>query len=144
MLLQAMYFLWHCSRLKSRCKCYQGSDTATSSLLTARESLQKITKKTFTVWKGNTNSHWYRNGRMSRAWEWEVTSSKLLSAGKKGSSAASDKHLITPSVNVKVGVQMHIGQRLLFQHYFLQLSCHLVSLLLPSPVSCITEWGWSH
>lgn len=139
-----MYFLWHCSRFKSRCKCYQGSDTATSSLWTARESLQKITNKAFTIWNGNTNSHWYRNGRLNQAWEWEATSSKLLSAGKRGSNAASDKHLITPSVNVKVGVLMHISQRLLFQHCFLQLSCHLVSLLLPSPVFGITEWGWSH
>lgn len=95
MLLQAMYFPWHFSRLKSRCNCYQGSDTATSSLPTARESLQKITNKTFTIWSGNANSHWYRNGRMHRAQEWEVTSFKLLSAGKRGSNTAANKHLIT-------------------------------------------------
>lgn len=70
--------------------------------------------------------------------------SKLLSAGKRGSSAASDKHFITPSVNVKVRVQTHTNQRLLFQHCFLKFFCCLVSLLLPPPVSGITEWGWSH
>lgn len=48
-LLQATYFPWHSSRLKSRCKCYQGSDTATSSPLIAKENLQKITHKTFTI-----------------------------------------------------------------------------------------------
>lgn len=74
-LLQAAYFPWHSSRLKSRCKCYQGSDTATSSLLIAKENLQKITHKIFTIWNSNANSHYYGNRRMNQAWEGEATSS---------------------------------------------------------------------
>ena len=48
-LLQATYFPWRSSRLKSRCKCYKGSNTATSSPLIAKENLQKITHETFTI-----------------------------------------------------------------------------------------------
>lgn len=72
-LLQATYFPWRSSRLKSRCKCYQGSDTATSSPPIAKENLRENNPQN--LYHLKQQCHYYGNRRANQAWEREATSS---------------------------------------------------------------------
>lgn len=157
-LLQGTYFPWRSSRLKSRCKCYKGSDTATSSPLIAKENLQKITHETFTIWNSNANSHYDWNRRMKQTWKsgavfspincTMTTSVKLAFRGSVMLHDLYTKQYAT--LDVKVCMQMHINQRLAelcalqilwgiktmqsTAYGFLQLSHHFTTLLVPTSV----------